>query len=103
MRMKIESHRVIIDFKTHISVSGDLVDVEVQIPFVPKIGEWFDAKSFIQNDAIREQLCTKEGCDGVLYVKWVSHAFDIENSVMITRLYLALTEDDAGFYKNRFD
>ena len=85
--------KIFIDFATYYNDSIRLV--EVDIPFVPRIGEWLCAEEFLSEEN-HEHYEKIRRDDGSFYVRNIQHYFNREKNIQ--RVFLAVVR---GFQTHR--
>ncbi len=87
--------QVFLDFDFYGTSLGN-GQMEVDLPFIPRVGEWFNAEKFLSDEEQDDY-----GYAGVFYVRHIRHSFDIKENVQ--RVFICLDESDTEYYEKHYE
>lgn len=87
--------RVFIDFDFYGTTLGN-GQIEVDLPFIPRVGEWFAAEDFLS-----EEEQDNYGYEGVFYVRHIRHSFDMKNNTQ--QVFISVDESESEYYEKHYE
>lgn len=92
-KMKLQ---VFLDFRWHSEFSTE--EIEINIPFIPRVGEWFCVEDFLSEI---DKHKYNYGCYGPFYVRNIVHDFDWKKNIQ--RITIRVDDTESEHYQKNYE